>query len=536
VLLVVVTSCAKQLPPKGGDRDIMPPKILSSYPLMGATNYTEKSITMDFDEYVVTNSLTGELVVSPPLKTDPEIKMRGKNVTITWQDTLSDNTTYMFQFGEGIKDLNEGNVLDSNIFVFSTGPYIDSFSQSGKVIDAFTLKPIEDGLVMFYRADVDSLPLTKFPDHFSRTDKNGNYKINYLADKEYKAFVLVPINKGYTFDLPLEAIAFSDSLLKSVYVADTLPDNDSSTVFKLFVEPDTAQYLKNTGQMNTKGLYLSFNQPVAELVVTALDGTDISQWKEKWSPESDSIVYWFEQSIEYDSMRLELIFDDKKDTVFFRKYIEPVRKAKGGKGVGSAGLDLQMSFSGKLMPKQQVEFISQTPLVQELNLDGTLLISGVDTSEAAEYFDQSTFSLRIQYEWEKGKSYSVYFPDSAVLDVYGLKQDSSVFSFSVAEKESLGSLEMEYVFPDSIGYIFQLLDEKGNLINAENVGHQGEISLENLLPGKYQVRVIFDQNGNGFWDSGIYQLKQQPERIVFFDELIEIRENWVSEIEWILNR
>lgn len=501
---------------------------------MEATSYSENSISMEFDEYVVTQSLLGELVVSPPLKNDPEIKMRGKNVTLTWKDTLPENTTYMFQFGEGIKDLNEGNALDSNIFVFSTGPYIDSFSQSGKVVDAFTLKPIEDALVMFYKADVDSLPLSSLPSYFSRTDKSGIYKINYLADSKYKGFVLVPINKGYTFDLPLEAIAFSDTLIQSVYVADTLPHNDSSTVFKLFAEADTAQYLKNSGQLGTKGVYISFNKPVGELIVNALDGTDISRWKESWSSESDSIVYWFEQPIEYDSLRLELIFDNKKDTVFFRKYIESVRKGKGGKAGGETGLDLQMSFSGKLLPNQQVEFISQSPLAEELNLDSVLLISESDTSLARAYFQRTTFSLKVEYVWEQGKTYSIYFPDSAIVDAYGLKLDSSVFSFSVAKKESLGSLIMKYRFPESIPYIYQLLDEKGNLISAQKISQNGEISNEDLLPGSYQVQVIFDANDNGFWDSGLYKLKQQPERIVFYDQLIEVRENWVSEIEWLL--
>lgn len=534
-LLILVTSCAKQIAPKGGERDTTPPNIITSIPLMEAVDYRQSSIEMEFDEYVVTQALLGELVVSPPLKADPEIKMRGKHVVISWKDTLSGNTTYMFQFGEGIKDLNEGNALDSNVFVFSTGPYIDSFSHAGKVIDAFTLQPVEDALVMFYKDNIDSLPRTTLPDYFAKTDKNGVYEINYLADREYKAFVLLPKNKGYTFDLPLESIAFSDTLLQSVYVPDTVPANDSSTIFKLFIEPDTSQYLKGSGQLGTQGIYLSFNQPVQELVVNSLDGTDISNWKERWSDQSDSIVYWFEESIEYDSMRLELTFDDQKDTVFFRKYIVPVRKAKGGKvGGQKSGLDLQFTITGKLLPEQEVSFLSQSPIVENLDFEGVLIIHNSDSIKAKEFLIQSPFSISVAFDFEKGETYSIFFPDSSIVDLFGVKLDSSVYSFSVAKVESLGELTIKHDFPTPITYIYQLLDEKGNLISAQNVQQEGQIIHQHLPPGNYQVQVIFDSNANGFWDSGVYDLKQQPEKIVFYDQKIEVRENWVTEIEWVL--
>ena len=60
-----------------------------------------------------------------------------KTVTLTWEDTLENNTTYSIYLNETVQDITESN--DSlMVFVFSTGDYIDSLSYQVKVIDAFT--------------------------------------------------------------------------------------------------------------------------------------------------------------------------------------------------------------------------------------------------------------------------------------------------------------------------------------------------------------------------------------------------------------
>jgi len=49
------------------------------------------------------------------------------------------------------------------------------------------------------------------------------------------------------------------------------------------------------------------------------------------------------------------------------------------------------------------------------------------------------------------------------------------------------------------------------------------------------ARVIFDENGNGKWDTGNYLQKIQPERISYYPGLIEIRANWEKEENFILS-
>ena len=52
------------------------------------------------------------------------------------EDTLQENTTYSFNFGQSIVDFNEGNPNDYLSYVMSTGPFIDSLQMAGIVDDA----------------------------------------------------------------------------------------------------------------------------------------------------------------------------------------------------------------------------------------------------------------------------------------------------------------------------------------------------------------------------------------------------------------
>jgi hypothetical protein len=47
-----------------------------------------------------------------------------------------------------------------------------------------------------------------------------------------------------------------------------------------------------------------------------------------------------------------------------------------------------------------------------------------------------------------------------------------------------------------------------------------------LKPETYRIRVIFDTNDNGKWDTGNFLEHKQPERVLHYPAPIEIRANW----------
>jgi hypothetical protein len=156
-IAVILTSCANRGTPSGGEEDIEPPVILKAIPENYSTNFNSDEIIIYFDEYVKIKDVRKQLIISPPMDTDPTIIPMGgasKYISIKIKDTLQANTTYAFNFGQSIVDNNEGNPYPFYRYVFSTGKTIDSLSVKGFVVDALLEEPDTFVSVMLY--DVDS--------------------------------------------------------------------------------------------------------------------------------------------------------------------------------------------------------------------------------------------------------------------------------------------------------------------------------------------------------------------------------------------
>jgi hypothetical protein len=71
--------------------------------------------------------------VSPPVAIKPDIRANGRKLTVHFKSELLPNTTYTINFGDDIKDLNQGNVMSNFSYVFSTGAVLDSQKIEGNV-------------------------------------------------------------------------------------------------------------------------------------------------------------------------------------------------------------------------------------------------------------------------------------------------------------------------------------------------------------------------------------------------------------------
>ena len=73
VLSILVFACANRGNPTGGDKDVMPPKIVKSVPENYSINFKDNEITIYFNEYVKFKNLSKQLIISPPMENEPEI-------------------------------------------------------------------------------------------------------------------------------------------------------------------------------------------------------------------------------------------------------------------------------------------------------------------------------------------------------------------------------------------------------------------------------------------------------------------------------
>lgn len=211
-LATVPTGCANIIPPQGGPRDSLPPRLLSVTPGDSTRNFKGSRIVFTFDEYIADpQDLSNTLLFTPTFEVNPELAIRAKTVTLRFRDSLKPNTTYTFNFGNAIKDVNEGNAVKNFTYVLSTGPVLDSLSLSGRVVMAETGKVDSTLIVMLHRNRADTAVRTERPEYFARLDGQGNFRFQNLPKDTFAIYALGDAGLMRRYLDTAKAFAFADA-------------------------------------------------------------------------------------------------------------------------------------------------------------------------------------------------------------------------------------------------------------------------------------------------------------------------------------
>jgi uncharacterized protein (DUF2141 family) len=216
LFLVVVASlfggsCANIIPPQGGPRDSIPPQLLSATPRDSTLNFRSDRITLTFNEYVDLQDVQNNLLFAPLFQNNPRVDVKGKTITIHFRDTLEPNTTYIFNFGNAIKDYNEGNVLKNYTYTFSTGPRLDSLELKGKVVLAQTGKTDSTLIVVLHKNLQDSAVMKQRPMYVTKVDASGNFRFHNLPPGTFAVYALSDAGTGRKYINKTQLFAFADS-------------------------------------------------------------------------------------------------------------------------------------------------------------------------------------------------------------------------------------------------------------------------------------------------------------------------------------
>jgi len=229
IILLAGSGCANIIPPGGGPKDSLPPVLVASDPHDSSLNFKANKIVLTFDEYVqLDQNLSENLIVSPVPKTPPLITSKLKNVTVKIKDTLEPNTTYAINFGNAIKDVNEGTPYKNFTYVFSTGPTLDENSFSGQVFLAETGK-VDSTLIVVLHNNLNDTAVEKLrPRYYAKLDGKGNFKFNFLPKGRFNAFV-VPNDYNKRYDDSTKLFAFLNAPVD-------INDTTGSVVFYAYQE------------------------------------------------------------------------------------------------------------------------------------------------------------------------------------------------------------------------------------------------------------------------------------------------------------
>lgn len=210
--IVVLSGCANIIPPDGGPRDSLPPRLIKVTPPDSTTGFNTKTITFTFDEYIEQpQDIFRNLIVSPTPAIQPFVDSKLRTLTIKIKDTLEPNTTYYYNFGDAIQDVNEKNILHNFSYIFTTGNVLDTQQLGGNVVLAETGGVDTTMIVMLHRSGIDSAVAKERPRYYTKLDGKGNFRFLYLAPGKYYIYALKDDNNTRTYTSTSQLFAFADS-------------------------------------------------------------------------------------------------------------------------------------------------------------------------------------------------------------------------------------------------------------------------------------------------------------------------------------
>ncbi len=238
VLAFFSGGCAQVGVPTGGARDTLAPKLIRATPAYGSRNVATNKFTLEFNEYIDVQDLQKNMIISPLQKKTPTVIINPRSISFKFRDTLQPNTTYTVNFGDAVRDINEGNVYKDLSYTFSTGNHLDSLTLSGTVILAETGGADSTMIVMLYRNPADSAVKKIKPDYIAKLNGDGSFKFTHLPAVPFKIYALKDAGGIKTYNSLSEVFAFTDSAVT--------PGSTGSIVLFAYVEQISANNQKFT--------------------------------------------------------------------------------------------------------------------------------------------------------------------------------------------------------------------------------------------------------------------------------------------------
>lgn len=510
-----VWGCAKRGTPDGGPTDEEPPRYVRARPENFTTNFDAGEIRIFFNEYVKLTDPQRQIIISPPMDPRPEITPLGtasRSIRIRINDTLQPRTTYTINFGRSITDNNEGNPLSFFTYAFSTGPYIDSLSLQGRVRDALLQAPAPFISVMLYEVDStynDSVIYSRTPRYVTNTlDSATTFQLNNLKEGTYQLIGMKDVNNNYLFDPETDQIAFADEFI-------TIPSDEEIdlTLFQELLEGKFERPQQKAQQhiiFGYRGLVVADSIEIKALNVPEDYESVITK-----DIATDTLHYWYKPNLERDTLQFEVRTPGVTDTLLAR--LKSLKRDT-----------LQFTFEPPTSLELQQD-LRLRPSVPLLSVNDSLVnIVNQDTMQVAftGTYDRWKNEYILRFDKSERSTYQITAFPGAFTDFFGRMNDtikSQVRTPSLADRGNLVvNLQGVLEFP----VIVQITTDKGEVIAKKYSTGNTTIPFNNIKPGKYLLRLIYDENQNEIWDTGSFLGRRQPERVVYFPENIEVRPNW----------
>ncbi len=513
-LATFASGCASMQSPTGGPKDSIPPGIINEVPKNLTKNFTAKKVEIEFNEFIKLNNEYTEISISPAMDIPPAFKVKKENLEIEFKQNLEANTTYSINFGKAIADVNESNILKNYSYVFSTGNEIDSLSISGRVINSLTKEKLKDVTVFILPLTQDSLFGKKKASVFNITDTAGTFKLSNLRENTYKLYALLEQGGDRIYNGQNEEIGFLRNPIK-------LSKDTSGILIQVFKEYPTIFMVKDRRIEGDGRINLTFNRPITEPTISIIEPLGINQSKTvEFSLTRDSATVWLPE-LSFDSIDVVVNSAGKAlDTVTLRRnkrdvYVKSLITSDNLSGSKiRPGSELILKFSSPIQSYQETQI---TLLEDSIPAKGYQIVKDPNSSRI----------YSIKYPWKTKKQYILKLAENAFTDVLNTKSKVYSKKFEMDIDDNYGSISINISVPDTTKtYLVQWLNERKDILKQNQIKKNTLLNYIRYPTAKYLIRIIYDDNANGEWDTGNVKEGRQPEKTWNFDKTISLRPNW----------
>ena len=491
---LVVYSCATPTTPTGGPPDKEGPRIINTEPKTGTTNFSGRSITLHFSEFVDRSSLRQAITIEPDIGISYQVDWGRKSTTIEFDQSIPDSTTLILTIGTELTDTRNNGMPSPQKVAVSTGDEIDEGEILGTIIDSQTGEGSEGNRVLLYREPYD---ISQKADYTASTDTSGQFQFSYLPEGKFKIFWVDDRNRNKIWDAGQErAQPFRQEFI-------TLGKGEVDTLGTLYATSvDTTQpVLQGVGLFSSQRLRMRFSEDItlgsnANIVITdSLDNNYSEAFPLYIQPGEPYILFAHSE----DSLRPESsyslttagIFDESENAVV--EYPDTF--------TGSAQEDttrqriIKRNTTTGYYPTEPFEITYANLITDDAIRDSLKVIEGDSLIENWPTIDIQRNLLRInpQKEWKDGVEYEVRVWDPSV-------EDYRKFNPRVWHESQFGALNVMMEDSTLNNLQLRIVNEESNFVQDTSFAEQ--IEINNLPPLRYKLTIYHDKNSNGRWDYG----------------------------------
>jgi uncharacterized protein (DUF2141 family) len=145
--------------------------------------------------------------------------------------------------------------------------------------------------------------------------------------------------------------------------------------------------------------------------------------------------------------------------------------------------------------------------------------------------DSTNKNILIKTKWVQNSDYKLVIAKDFATDTTSLSlAKSDTIRFKTKGETDYGTVRLKFKnFDKNKNPVLQFVQNEAIVSSYPLTSEAWSAALFN--PGEYEMRILYDENKNGVWDTGNFDRKRQPEKVYSISQKLSVRENFEKDVD-----